>query len=276
MMDAARLERHLIAVMAKHLPPSASTLKLLDLDGRAATCLATGRLDLDIRPIAASRLAADVVDCNSFDAVVAFDAPLEPALLAAVLDRLRPGGRFIAVRSKAAVTEAYPRALSENGFVRILVEPALDGLGVLLRGEKAHTTANTRERISAVADADANRLDLESFKGRYLHLLIQQRPNKPVWKLTPRESVTWSAVAAQRAGQTRLLAFSSLPKAVAFLQPAVLADFLRDINKVGKFSRATAEDWRWDVLLNPTLGALQGETIALLEIDHATAEASDE
>ena len=55
------------------------------------------------------------------------------------------------------------------------------------------------------------------------------------------------------AGDPLLLAFSSLPNAVAFMQPAVIAGTIKDVNKVAKFSRATAQDWR--VLINPALDA---------------------
>jgi hypothetical protein len=41
-------ERLLIAAMAKHLPPSAASLRLVDIGGRAGGILAEMRPDLDI------------------------------------------------------------------------------------------------------------------------------------------------------------------------------------------------------------------------------------
>ena len=160
--------------------------------------------------------------------------------------------------------------------MRILVEPALDELGVLIRGEKPHVTADTLERIQSVAQADTDSLDLNGFKGRYVHLLIQQRPNKPVWKLTKGEKLSWRAAAISRDPTPILLGFSSLPKAVAFMQTAVLEGIIRDINKVGKFSKATAHNWDWDIILNPTPESVRREQITTVDIDPATAEAPDE
>ena len=162
------------------------------------------------------------------------------------------------------------------GFVRILVEPALDDLGLLIRGEKPHDSADTIERIQSVARREGDRLSLSDFNGRYIHLLIQQHPRKPIWKLDPGERIRWRAAALRRYPQPALLGFSSLPKAVGFMQPAVLAGLIKDINKVGKFSRATAESWAWDLVLNPAPDSIDKERLTYIEMDPATAEAPDE
>ena len=192
------------------------------------------------------------------------------------LTALRPGGRLIALQSRGEVSEYHLRQLRNHGYVRILVEPALDELGVLIRGEKPHSTADTMARIQAVARADADSLDLKRFRGRYIHLLIQRQPNKPVWQMTPREPIAWRAAAIQRESKPLLLGFSSLPKAVAFMQPAVLAGLVADVNKVGKFSVLTAAAQDWNISLNPTLESLKGETLTFIDIDPALAEAPDE
>lgn len=275
-MDARRRQRHFVTVMAKHLPPSASTLRLLDIDGRSGEMLAEIRRDICRRRLPAARLEQADLTTGSQDAIVAYDIPLTDALLGAALNVLRPGGRFIAVHSRGRVDENLGRTLEQKGFVRILVEPALDDLGVLIRGEKPHATAQTIARIRAVADADGNALALDNYRGRFVHLLIQQRPSKPVWQLEANERLRWRAAAVEKDGQPLLLGFSSLPKAVAFLQPAVLADVIRDVNKVAKFSLPTARAWPWALLLNPTLEALQGADLMYLDIDPATAEAPDE
>ncbi len=276
-MTALQFQRHFIAVMAKHLPPSGARLRLLDLDGRAGASLAGGRDDLELMRQSAADFSAPARPPDCFDAVVAYDIDLPPPLLSAVLRVLRPGGRFIAVQPRARVSESQLRLLESSGFIRILIEPALDGIGVLLRGEKRHQSADTAARIQAVAGAESDLLALPQFKGRYLHLLIQQRPAKPVWQLAKSEKITWRAAAvvddAPGAPQPRLLTFSSLPKAVAFMQPAVLAGVIRDINKVGRFSRQTAGRWHWGMLLNPTLATIQGATLLYVDIDPATAAA---
>ncbi len=268
-MSALRLRRHFVAAMVKHLPPSAAQLRLLDLDGESGALLAEARPDLVL-------LRKDHCQPNAVDAITAYNLPLTSALLSEALRLLRPGGRLILVQSQGDVGWQHGEYLRENGFVRILVEPAVDGLGLLLRGEKPHTTADTVARIQQVAGADADSLDLASFRGRYLHLLIQQRPNKPVWKLAANEPIRWRAAAIDAQPQPILLAFSSLPEAVAFLQPAVLDGLIRDINKVGKFSRATAQSQAWQLRLNPTLESLRGESLAYIKVDPASAEAPDE
>src|SRR5262249_6389829 len=138
--------------------------------------------------------------------------------------------------------------LENAGYTRILVEPLSDQGGVLMRGEKPHTTPDTMERIRQVAVRDAES-DLSTYSGRYVHLLIQQTPNKPAWKLQPGEKIEWRALAlaqpsvgADETGRVAL-AFSSLPKAVSFMQPAVVAGAIRGVNKVAKFSRETAQGW---------------------------------
>ena len=68
---------------------------------------------------------------------------------------------------------------------------------------------------------------------------------KPAWKLTPGERVEWRAATVEVPGMgRRLLAFSALVKAVAYMQPAVLAGAISGVNKVAKFSAAAAASHR--------------------------------
>ncbi len=250
------------ALVAKHLPPSASTLRLLDLGGSLSAGLLALRPDLDV--------AVGVPDGSTYDAVVAYDVPLDDDLLRGVLASLRPGGRLIAIDPQGEPDRAQVERLESVGYVRILVETALSG-GVLLRGEQPHSTADTLARIQSVAARDA----VSEFKGRHLHLLIRRTPNKPVWALQPGEAVAWSAAAlADGEDDPLLLAFSSLPNAVAFMQPAVIAGSMKDVNKVAKFSRATAQDWH--VLINPALDLLDGREVVFVPVDPALAETPDE
>jgi hypothetical protein len=273
-MNPDNLKRHFVDAMAKHLPPSSSTLRLVDINGQAGDILSGRRADLIIDVLASDAVDTWSVVENSVDSAVAYNVLLETPLLEQVLRMMRTGGRFIAVLSSATVSEDYVQLLEKQGYVRILVEPAVDGLGVLIRGEKAHITDDTLLRIQQVATADADMLDLATFKGRYVHLLIQQTPNKPVWKLQPDEKIKWQAVAIQRDDALILLGFSSLPKAVGFMQPAVVEGKIQDINKVGKFSKETASNWT--VMLNPTLDMILDEELILIDIDPELAEASDE
>src|SRR5690606_40606466 len=112
----------------------------------------------------------------------------------------------------------------------------------LFRSEKPHTAQRTIDRIAQVAGRDAA-VDLERYTGRYVHLLIRQTPNKPVWAMQPEDVIEWQAAAITGADGPALLAFSSLPKAVAFMQPAVVQGLIRDVNKVGKFRREVARSW---------------------------------
>ncbi len=268
-MTALQLRRHFVLAMAKQLPPSSATLRLLDLDGGSAALLCEARADLQPLPRQACQP-------NSLDAIVACDVALTSDLLDEALKLLRGGGRFIAVQPRGRVSRQLGEFLGDRGFVRILIEPALDDLGVLIRGEKPHSAGDPHRRIQSVARRDADSLEMQRFRGRYLHLLIQQQPNMPAWARAPDDTISWRAAAIAAPPQPILLAFSSLPKAVGFMQPAVLAGVVRDVNKVGKFSRETAQIWSFGLRINPTLESLRGERIVYIDIDPASAEAPDE
>lgn len=269
------IQSQLIEVMLKHLPPSGSALRVLDVGDVSGGVLAQYRADLQIE-VASLYSPHWGYAPDSMDAVVAYDWYLGNDFLGAVLRVMRAGGRLIVVQPLGTVQAKHVATLEAAGYIRILVEPAYQGKGLLLRGEKAHTTADTLARVQGVADSDANLLDLDKFRGRYVHLLIRQTPNKPVWKLAPDEKIEWRAAAIEREDTTYLLAFSSLPKSVSFMQPAVLQGIVQDVNKVGKFSKQTAQTWILPVLLNPTLESVQADKIVWLDVDPDTAEAPDE
>ncbi|MDQ7026740.1 MAG: hypothetical protein Q9P44_14425 [Anaerolineae bacterium] len=265
-----------IEAMVKHLPPSSSELHLLDIGGVVGEKLSTLRHDLSIE-VASLYIPHWSLSANSVDAVLAYDIYLSDDLLSAVQNVMRPGGRFIVVNPMNSVDEQYVTKLENAGYVRILVEAALiPPSGVLIRGEKAHNTDDTLERVEQVATADDDLLNLDTYRGRYIHLLVRQSPNKPAWKLAPDETVQWHATAIEDNGEIRLLAFSSLPKAVNFMQSAVIQDIIRDVNKVGKFSLETARIWTNPVLLNPTLASVRSYTVLQIAIDPTTAELPDE
>lgn len=266
-------QRDYILLAAKHLPPSSANLRLLDVGGVASDVLHERRAD--ITPLTAS-VAVTHWDYapQSIDAVLAYDLPLSDDLLAAVLAVLRPGGRLIIVNPVGEPDASGVQALQAAGYTRILVESALEG--VLLRGEKPHTTADTLSRVQVAAAQDPDALDWSSYRGRYVHVLVQQTPHKPVWALQPDDHIRWRAVTFTQGDQTWLLAFSSLPKAVGLMQPAVVQGLVRDVNKVAKFSKATAAGWDLPLLLNPTIERIADGTIGWVAVDPATAAASDE
>jgi hypothetical protein len=264
-----------VEAMAKHLPPSASTLRLADVGGAAGDILRHLRGDLEIIHVTGTGWTLEE---NSVDAVAAYGGGLDPALLQTALAVLRPGGRLIVVDPQGAPEREHVQTLEAAGFTRILVEAALHepALGVLVRGEKPHVTADTLARVQSVAQRDSAAPDLVDFKGRYLHLLVRQTPNKPVWALSADERVSWEALAVEQENDVTVLAFSSLPNAVAFMQAAVLAGTLRDVNKVGKFSRKTAEGWSFRFVINSPPDILRQQRITRVSIDPATAETGEE
>jgi hypothetical protein len=264
-----------IEAMAKHLPPSASALRLLDIGGVAGETLLQLRPDLALET-ASLNLADWDYSPESFDAVVAYEILLKPNMLTAILGLMRAGGRLIIVNPFAPVDERPLNALEAQGYIRILVESAVEGFGLLLRGEKAHQTADTLQRVQDIAQGDSDLLDLATYRGRFLYLLVQQSPNKPVWALKADERISWKAIAIENAGQSHLLAYSSLPKAVAFMQKAVLEGFIRGVNKMGKFRKEIASHWPLPVLLNSTYESVRLKPLSFWELDPKTAESPDE
>jgi len=272
-MASPRTARILTEAMVKHLPPSASRLSLLDVNGKARDILDKHRPDLAITVVEGSEWG---VPQHTFDAVTAFDEDLRGDLLDAALNALRPGGRLIVMATTGDPDVHHVKTLEQYGYTRILVETGAEcplPVGVLMRGEKPHVTDNTNARVRVAADQDDDAQTLETFNGRYLHLLIRQSPNKPAWAIRADEPVTWEAVTLDGA----LLAFSSLPKAVAFMQPSILAGKIGGVTKVAKFSKDTARGWPLPVMLNPAPDALtDGATFSTLSIDPDTAETPDE
>src|SRR5690349_4840832 len=148
-MAGARVERQLIEAMAKHLPPSAASLRLVDIGGRANAVFADLRADLDV-VLTPGRADTWQLPPNSIDAVVAYDCQPDNLLLASALTALRPGGRLVLVDPRGKPDETLVKILEAGGFTRILVERGSESpklVGVLMRGEKPHTEEHTADRI---------------------------------------------------------------------------------------------------------------------------------
>jgi len=219
-------------MFARHLPPSADTPRVLALDERAAAELPT---EIDL---------ATPLQSGVFDAVVGYAAP-DPTLdnLEACYQQLRPGGRLILAAQ--AEPKSLFEALRQGGFIHCLVEPQPDGW-VLYRGERPPEGATLIE----LSEGETER----ALEAPFFFIPVTQTPNKPVWRLAPNETIQWQAPTRidPTSGQPNLLVFSSLLRAVAFMQRAVLANTVHGINKVGKFPNALVKSWGQTFLLNPT------------------------
>lgn len=263
---------------------------------------------------------------NSIDAItghsVYYMLADRPAFLQEALRVLRPGGRLIlldpvarryplemlvqvkrlrvalAVMSWHAVSRMHTRFsleqmakhLTDAGFVRVLTERAIEGYGVLSRGEKPYgvNTASV-ERIAQAAALDDTSGKLEIIdaaalpdygRGRFIFLLVRQSPDKPAWAIQPGETIRWdAALITDPAQQPYLLAFTSLPKAVAFMQPAVTTGWLIGVNKVAKFEKTAAPPWGLNVLVNPPFEAMRTQYTfqgVYLSVDPSSAASRDE
>lgn len=243
-------------------------MRVLDLDSVFDETLRQQRQDLEVHSEDGT-LAAGQVAPSFFDAVLAYDREADPDFLALALDALRPGGRLILLQSSAALDAAYVEILEQAGYTRILVEQQADD-ALLLRGEKPHVEQRTLDRIQVVAAQDAD------LRKPYVHLLIRQTPNKPIWALREDEDLEWAALALGTDADLQLLVFSSLPKAVAFMQPAVLQGRHLEVNKVARFKREIALSWPLPMLLDPPVEILAGESLSLWPVDPQSAEQPDE
>lgn len=280
MTDAPRLTRLLVEAMAKHLPPSASALQLVDISGRTGAAMRSLRPDCVPQPVELAAL--DSLTSDAADAAAGIGSLPDSDALAHLLRSLRPGGRLIWIDPDDSPNDErlgeIGRLLEAAGYTRILVSAALDEgyTGVLLRGEKAHVTADTHARVQVASGRDTSTGDLSAFRGRFVHLLIRQTPNRRAWSLQPDDVIRWEAVALDVDGTPRVLAFSSLPQAVSFMQPAILSGAIRDVHKVAKFSRETAAAWNFTLWINPPQDALSQHPIALIGIDPQSAITGEE
>jgi hypothetical protein len=179
------------------------------------------------------------------DAVVGDAAPDQIPLLGRLL---RPGGRLI------LATHADPQtlldALTNAGFIHCLVEPLGDL--TLYRGERP-PQGNSLQRLEVLSASTESKLPSYVYRPPSVFLLITQTPNKPAWKLSPDEKLEWRAVTLldPATGLPALIAFSSLVKAVAFMQAAILARTITNVNKVAKFKAEVAQSWELPMIFNP-------------------------
>ncbi len=265
------------AVFAQHLPPSAGLPRVLALDGATAQAL-------DSLAQVTPALDPTALPAGPFDAIA---GPAAPDQLGALGQRLRPGGRLILTHP--ASPEALLAALTGAGLIHCLVEPR--GPFSLYRGERppAGTSVERLQTLAAEGPSTpatptlpGHPLPITSYgsiKSAYIFLLVAQSPNKPAWKLAPGEPITWRAATVLPAGGPPpvLLVFTSLVKAVACMQGAVLAGQLAEVNKVGKFPVTAAEAWAVPLTVNPAFDAIRDLAPGpAWEVDPRTAITGDE
>lgn len=264
----------IVEEMLKHLPPSQSQLRLLDISPQDVQAEMTRcRPDITI-----TRERSDV------DAVFGYGVwSLKPVMLEMSLNALRPGGRMILFFPSLDLSlDEVAVVLEEVGFARILTE-ALEG-GILARGERPYANGMpTTDRVAigaqdAAVGGETQILSGEEIldaPGRYVHLLIKQTPNKPAWKLEPDEVIQWWAAALDN--PLTVIGFTSLPKAVQLMQSAVMDGTITDVSKIAKFRKYTVARWDFGVLLNPDLETIKRTgSVTLIDIDPTLAEAPDE
>ncbi len=292
-----RLPHSILHEMSRHLPPSAVELTALDLDGQAAVQLLEFRPEMriivlshtspptplqplergvKIATVRGVRTSLPLAD-SSIDAITGcgIARQRQAAFLREVRRVLRPGGRLILfdprpgvlgrIFQRRYILEQLAAILDEGGFARVLVERV--GEGLIARGEKPYPKSSTVERIALTAALGSGSGDLQVLdsadlctmgRGHFVFLLIRQTPDKPPWAIAPGEPIRWdAAMITDHDERHYLLAFTSLPKAVEFMQAAVLAGLLKGVNKVGKFERTVASRWAADVVLNPPFEALR-------------------
>jgi len=233
----------IVELIAKHLPPSADRVRVrpLDMPARAwATALTAEHF-------------VRLCDEGECDATLAADL----ALVSQV--RLRPGGRAIFLLSgETRSLSDLAAILSEAGFTRILTEPVLGGAFVLARGEPRSDVADRSAEVAALGTDLTVARSVQPLP-HYLHLLVHQEPPSRGWEQPDPASITWDAVTVRHkaTGESVLLGFASLVKAVAFMKPAVLAGAIPNINKMPRYRGETVARWGVPVMVNPAFEVLR-------------------
>jgi hypothetical protein len=263
------LTRSFIEVLGKHLPPEPSALRLADVGSRAGLVLGDMRPELEIVPVTGP-VDTWALAPGSVDVVAAYDMRLGPLFMQTALAALRPGGRLIVVNPIGETHPSLVHLLEDAGFTRIFVEPALElphPAGVLLRGEKPGSEPSGRD----VPEIWRTAIPVAQRQERFIHLLICQT----VVTAEENNTLIWQAAAVAGDDETVLLAFSSLGKAIQFMQPGVVTGRIRDVNKIAKFNWSVTKAWPQPFMLNPTDDILESFQLVFVPVDPATAETVD-
>ncbi len=241
-----------IQLILKHLPPSAGLPNVYACDERSRRWVMAlqrqGHITLNPEQVNDAVLSSDL------------------SFAGEAVRRLRPNGRaiFLIPNTADVSGQEVVQALTSAGFVRLLSEAVLDEAYLLARGERPTEQLHPVERIAAIAGLAPGTLELLEVKEaaeryRALHLLVRQIPPARSW--SDSMNVSWQAGTVRdiAADRTVLLAFTSLVKAVAFMQPAVLAGALRNINKLPRFEMVHLIKWGLPVIVNPVFEVLRAD-----------------
>jgi len=238
-------------LILKHLPPSASIPNVQAGDERSR------RWGMSLERQGHITLNAD----RPIDGVLASELSFAPKAASS----LRPNGRaiFLVPNTADVSTEAVVQTLTAAGLVRILSESVLNEAYLLARGERPTTQARTTDRIATIAQVAPNPIEVVEIEEavqqyRSLHLLVRQDPPARAWN-EAQPNLTWQALTVQDAWADRvvLLAFTSLVKAVAFMQPAVIAGVIHNINKLPRYEMDQFLKWNLPLIVNSTFEALR-------------------
>lgn len=283
-------DRHWRAALqeaVRHLPPSGATLRLLVLSDVAHTAdqarlLRTLRPDIQlisglVDPSARNSRAASLftagtaalqfapdrwpLPANGCDAILAHNQQPQTGFLNEARRVLRPGGRLIlldALPADVTNPERYARQLEQAGFARVFGE-RLSGSGwVISRGEKVAPQHIIRRAGRPVPEATSQLLYGDSLRDlpvTSVFLLIRQTPVQPSWLLPAGTPIHWEALSIvdmeSGTGEHITLAFSALPTAVAWMQPAVRTGKIQGVTRIARFAKSTAITWPFALLLNP-------------------------
>ncbi len=238
-------------LILKHLPPSASipNVQVCDEHSRrwSMSLERQGHITLD--------------DDRPIDGVLASELSFAPKAVSV----LRPNGRaiFLVPNTVDISPEAVIQTLTEAGLVRILIEAVLDDAYLLARGERPTEHARPTARIAAIAQLTANAIEVTEAaeiakQYQSLHLLVRQDPPTRGWT-DAQPDLTWQAITVRDTQIDRvvLLAFTSLTKAVAFMQPAVIAGAISNVNKLPRYEMDQFLKWNLPLIVNPTFEALR-------------------
>ncbi len=261
-------------LILKHLPPSADVPNVHACDERSRRWSMAlerqGQITLNDQQMIDSVLASDL------------------SFVEEAARRLRPNGRaiFLVPSALEVSSEAAVQTLTAAGLVRILTEAVLDEAYFLARGERPTEQPHPVDRIAAIAGSALDVVELlepERAAGQYraLHLLVQQNPPARSWD--ERVAITWraSTVREVRTDRRVLLGFTSLVKAVAFMQPAVLAGVIHNVNKLPRYEPVYLIKWGLPVIVNPAFERLRADPrfaweAPALELEPAAALKSHE
>jgi len=288
--------RSILYEVSRHFPPSGQLLRLADaslMPGPTPELWRDLRPDVVVTQVDPKNLP---LDASTYDAIAAYGALsmlwLAPegrdAFLRAALRLLRPGGRLVLFDPPEGLPwpDAYASLMAmfeRADYRRILLEHL--PFGFVCRGEKHLPAIGAEDATYAPQKTPVNLIEAgklhQTLRGSFVFLLCQKNTTKAPWTVQPGESETWEAALAHASQREHpaLIAFSTLPKAVQFMQHAVKQGTLTKVNKIAKFEKAVVDGWMLNILLDPAFDRLSMDYELAAEtraIDSSLAVVGDE